>query len=94
MPKPPEERPPGSPPRETDRPSVPGLGGLQANVDRAASVAGASYSLIGAIVLLGGAGYFADEWLETGPWLLVSGLLLGIIVGFYELARVVWRRRS
>jgi hypothetical protein len=94
MPKPPEEPPPGSGPPQTERPNVPGLGGLQANVDRAASVAGASYSLIGAIVLLGAAGYFADEWLETSPWLLVSGLLLGVIVGFYELARVVWRRKS
>ncbi|MGH9309216.1 MAG: AtpZ/AtpI family protein [Vicinamibacterales bacterium] len=93
MPKPSEEPPPGPRPRDTEAPNLPGLGGLQANVDRSASVAGASYSLIGAIVLLGGAGYFADEWLETSPWLLVSGLLLGIIVGFYELARVVWRRK-
>ena len=65
---------------------------LQASFRRAATVAGASYSLIGAILLLGGIGYFADGWLGTEPWLLVTGLLLGIVVGFYELARVVWRR--
>ena len=94
MPKPPEESQSGARSGPTKKPILPGLGGLQANVDRSASVAGASYSLIGAIVLLGGVGYFADEWLETSPWLLVSGLLLGIIVGFYELARVVWRRKS
>jgi F0F1-type ATP synthase assembly protein I len=52
----------------------------------------ASYALIGAILLLGGLGYFADGWLGTEPWLLLGGLLLGIVVGFYELARVVWRR--
>jgi ATP synthase protein I len=67
-------------------------GQLQANLQRAGSVAAASYTLIGAIVLLGGLGYFADGWLGTGPWLLLAGLLLGIVVGFYELARVVWRR--
>jgi F0F1-type ATP synthase assembly protein I len=94
MPKPPDEPRSGMRPEEKKRPILPGLGGLQANVDRSASVAGASYSLIGAIVLLGGLGYFADEWLETSPWLLISGLLFGIIVGFYELARVVWRRKS
>jgi ATP synthase protein I len=66
--------------------------GLQASFTRAGSVAAASYSLIGAIVLLGGAGYFADRWLGTDPWLLMIGLLTGIVVGFYELARVVWRR--
>jgi ATP synthase protein I len=65
---------------------------LQASFQRAGTVAGASYSLIGAIVLLGGLGYFGDRWLGTDPWLLLGGLLLGIVVGFYELARVVWRR--
>ena len=65
---------------------------LQASFRRAGPVAVASYSLIGAIVLLGGAGYAADRWLNTEPWLLVVGLLLGIVVGFYELARLVWRR--
>jgi ATP synthase protein I len=66
--------------------------GLQSSLTAAGPVAAASYSLIGAIVLLGGAGYFADGWLGTSPWLLIIGLLLGIVVGFYELVRVVWRR--
>ncbi len=65
---------------------------LQASFRRAGSVAAASYSLIGAIVLLGGLGYFADGWLGTAPWCLIGGLLQGTVVGFYELARVVWRR--
>jgi F0F1-type ATP synthase assembly protein I len=65
---------------------------LQASFRRASSVAAASYTLIGAIMLLGGFGYFADRWLATDPWLLIGGLFLGIVVGFYELARVVWRR--
>lgn len=66
--------------------------GLQASFQKAGSVAAASYALIGAILLLGAAGYFADRWLGTTPWLLTGGLLLGIVVGFYELAKVVWRR--
>lgn len=66
--------------------------GLQASLRSAGPVMGASYTLIGAILLLGGVGYFADGWLGTEPWLLLAGLLLGIVVGFYELARVVWRR--
>jgi F0F1-type ATP synthase assembly protein I len=65
---------------------------LQTSLTSAGTVAGASYSLIGAIVMLGAAGYFADKWLGTDPWLLITGLLLGIVVGLYELARVVWRR--
>jgi len=64
---------------------------LQENVQRAGPAAGASYTLIGAIILLGGIGYAIDAWRGTGPWGLLAGLLLGIIVGFYELAKTVWR---
>ncbi len=53
--------------------------------------AAVSYTLIGAILLLGGIGYGLDEWLDTSPWCLFGGLILGLIVGFYELARTLWR---
>ena len=53
--------------------------------------AAVSYTLIGAIILLGGIGYAIDEWLATSPWCLFGGLFLGLIVGFYELARTLWR---
>lgn len=93
MTKPPEEAPRERSGEDRLRESVLNPAeGLQASFRRAGTVAAASYTLIGAIVLLGGAGYFADRWLDTSPWLLLIGLLLGIIVGFYELARVVWRR--
>ena len=64
---------------------------LQDNIRRAGPAATASYSLIGAILLLGGAGHLIDRWLETAPWGLVAGLLAGVVVGFYELAKAVWR---
>ena len=65
---------------------------FQRSLRKSAPEAGASYALIGGIILLGGLGYVADNWLGTGPWLLLLGLLMGIVVGFYELVRVVWRR--
>jgi F0F1-type ATP synthase assembly protein I len=65
---------------------------LQENVERAGPAAGASYTLIGAIVVLGGVGYAIDRWQGTAPWFAVGGLLLGIIVGFYELVKTNWRR--
>jgi F0F1-type ATP synthase assembly protein I len=63
---------------------------FQENVNRAGPAASASYTLIGAIILLGGIGYTLDRWLGTGPWFLLAGLLLGLIVGFYELAKTIW----
>jgi F0F1-type ATP synthase assembly protein I len=65
---------------------------LQENIRRAGPAAAAGYTLIGAIVLLGGVGYLLDGWLETSPWMLVGGLLLGVVVGLYEVARLIWRR--
>jgi F0F1-type ATP synthase assembly protein I len=63
---------------------------LQENVRRSGPAAAASYTLIGAIILLGGIGYAVDEWRGTSPWFLLSGLLLGLIVGFYDLAKTVF----
>jgi F0F1-type ATP synthase assembly protein I len=63
---------------------------LQDNVVRAGPAAGASYTLIGALVLLGGIGYALDAWRGTSPWFLLAGLTLGVIVGFYELIKTTW----
>jgi F0F1-type ATP synthase assembly protein I len=65
---------------------------LQENVEKSGSAAGASYTLIGAIVLLGGIGYALDRWRGSSPWFLLGGLIAGLIVGFYELARTVWHK--
>ena len=63
---------------------------LQTNVERAGPAAAASYSLIGSVVLLGGLGYGCDHWFGTAPWGLVGGLVLGVVTGFYLLAKAVW----
>ena len=65
---------------------------LQETVRKSGPAAAASYTLIGAIILLGGIGYALDEWRGTSPWYLLSGLLLGLVVGFYELAKTVFGR--
>jgi F0F1-type ATP synthase assembly protein I len=65
---------------------------LQENAEQAGPAAGASYTLIGAIILLGGIGYAVDRWRGTSPWFVIGGLMLGIVVGMYELARTVWKR--
>ena len=65
---------------------------FQENVTRSGDAAAASYTLIGAILLLGGVGYAVDRWRGTSPWFLVGGLFLGVAVGMYELAKTVWRK--
>jgi F0F1-type ATP synthase assembly protein I len=75
-----------------DSPIAKSARALQHTAEQAGPAAGAGYTLIGAIMLLGAIGYGIDRWRGTEPWFLVGGLLLGIIVGMYELAKTVWRK--
>ena len=65
---------------------------LQENVTRAAPAMAASYSLVGAILLFGAIGYGLDRWRGTSPWFLLAGLVLGVVVGFYELIKTTYRK--
>jgi F0F1-type ATP synthase assembly protein I len=69
------------------------LKALQAGAGRAGPAASASYTLIGAIIVLGGFGYLADGWWGTAPWGVVGGLVVGLVAGFYGLARAVWKQK-
>ena len=71
--------------------SARGLKALPAVIGGFGPAASVSYTLIGAIILLGGIGYAIDERRGTAPWFLLGGLVLGLIVGFYELAKALWR---
>ena len=66
---------------------------FQERAEQAGPAAGAGYTLIGAIIVLGGIGYAIDAWRGTSPGFLVGGLILGIVVGMYELAKTVFTKR-
>ena len=66
------------------------LKAMQESIQRAGPAATAGYTLIASILLMGGIGYALDAWRGTSPWFLVSGLLVGLLVGFFELARIIW----
>jgi F0F1-type ATP synthase assembly protein I len=65
---------------------------MQESLRRSGPAAVAGYTLMAAILVLGGIGYALDKWSGTSPWFLVTGLLLGIVVGFVELAKIIWRK--
>lgn len=47
----------------------------------------AAFSLFAAVVSGLLLGWLLDRWLGTRPWLLVTGVILGAVAGFYELIR-------
>lgn len=51
----------------------------------------AAFSLFASVVTLCGLGWALDRWLGTSPWLLVSGVVLGAVVGFYQFVRLTSR---
>jgi F0F1-type ATP synthase assembly protein I len=79
-------------PREDRKPLEGSIESTEDSIKRAAPAAAASYTLIGAILLCAAIGYAIDQWRGGGQVFLVSGLILGMVVGFYELARSVWKR--
>jgi ATP synthase protein I len=48
----------------------------------------AALSLFFSVAGLCGVGWALDRWLGTKPWLLVVGIVLGAIVGFYQFFRL------
>jgi ATP synthase protein I len=50
---------------------------------------GLGFEIAAPVLLLLFVGWKLDAWLGTGPWLMVAGMLLGMIVGFYNLVRRV-----
>ena len=65
---------------------------LQKIIRQSGPAMGASYTLIGAILILGTLGYFIDKWQDSSPLFLILGLVIGIIVGFYEIAKIIWAK--
>ncbi len=51
----------------------------------------AVFAIVSAIVSCLAVGWLLDRWLGTSPWLLVSGVVLGSIIGFYEFIRIISR---
>ena len=48
----------------------------------------AGLTLFFSVASLSGVGWLLDRWLGTAPWLLVVGLILGAVTGFYQFIRL------
>ena len=53
---------------------------------------GASYSVLGALGLFGIGGYWLDKYRGIENFWVVIGLLLGVVVGLYELSKHILKK--
>lgn len=58
-------------------------------VRKSGLVYGAIFSLVMAVIVMLGIGWALDRWLGTTPWMLVGGIVLGSVVGFYQFIRII-----
>jgi ATP synthase protein I len=47
-----------------------------------------SVEMVSALVVCGGFGWLLDKWLDTKPWLMLVFLVVGGIVGIYNVFKV------
>ena len=53
---------------------------------------GASYSVLGALAFFGFGGYWLDRRFGEGNVWLIIGLLFGVVIGMYELAKYILKK--
>ena len=72
----------------------PYLAKMASGHDSSRSVLAASTTLTGAVLGLGLLGLFLDRKLETAPYRLLAGLLVGVIVGLYDIWKAMFPSRG
>ena len=48
----------------------------------------AGLTLFASVAAFTGLGWMADRWLDSRPWFLAGGVVLGSIVGLYQFVRL------
>ena len=60
---------------------------FQKVLNQAGPALSASYSLIASILLFVFGGYYIDNYLDISPTGVIIGMVLGLVVGFYQMVK-------
>jgi ATP synthase protein I len=63
----------------------------QADLQSSSSFLTIGVQLAGSMLVYIFIGYFLDRWLETEPWFLIAGSVVGMVAFFYQLYKLVKR---
>lgn len=64
------------------------------NDSASASVLGGASTISGSVVGMTLLGYYLDYKFGWKPWGILTGALLGVVVGMYELWKIMFHRKS
>lgn len=67
------------------------MAGNERNSSEWYKLAGVGFEFIVAIFILGGLGWWLDARLNTTPWLMIAGAVLGFAVGLWLLLKAASR---
>ena len=62
-------------------------------VKQSGPAAAASYGLIASILIFTYFGWMIDKKIDSSPFAILTGMLLGMIIGFYHLIKVVGKTK-
>ena len=62
-------------------------------VQQSGPAAAASYGLIASILIFTYVGWIIDKNIDSSPFAILTGMLLGMIIGFYHLIKVVGKTK-
>ena len=60
-------------------------------VRKSGFVYAAVLSIVVSVLTFLGLGWLLDRWLATSPWMVVGGIVLGAVIGFYQFIRLISR---
>ena len=66
---------------------------FQKVIQNSGPIASSSYAMLSCILLGLIIGYYIDQKYLISPFGLLVGLFTGLIVGFYQLAKLIWYKK-
>ena len=64
---------------------------FQKVVKEAGPAATASYALLVSLIIFILIGWYIDLSRDSSPWGVIIGMLSGLVIGFYQLAKIIWK---
>ena len=67
------------------------LKSIQKIILQSSKASAASYTLMASLIIFIFGGNYFDAFYDSSPFGLISGMCIGLAIGFYNLAKIIWK---